>query len=107
MDCNSIIYDAVHTIPYNHNEQAEYESQIIDSVIKSIRNYLSIIKPTNTIFIAFDGVAPFAKMEQQRTRRNRTALTKIILSQSQDNQWDTSVITPGTNFMNNLSKRVQ
>mgnify|MGYP003966430441 FL=1 len=107
MDCNSIIYDAVHTIPYNHNEPDDYESQIIDSVIKSISNYLSIIKPTNTIFIAFDGVAPFAKMEQQRTRRNRTAITKKILSQTEDRQWDTSVITPGTNFMTNLSKRVQ
>jgi len=107
MDCNSIIYDAVHTIPYDNNEQADYETRVIDSVIKSIHSHLSIIKPTNTVFIAFDGVAPFAKMEQQRTRRNRTALTKILLSQSQDTQWDTSVITPGTTFMTNLSKRVQ
>lgn len=107
MDCNSIIYDAVHNLPYNDIEQSEYELLIINHVIKSIDNYLSIIKPTNTIFIAFDGVAPFAKMEQQRTRRYRTAFTKTILSQIQDRQWDTSAITPGTNFMTNLSKRVQ
>ena len=49
MDCNSIIYDAVHTIPYDHNDQTSYETLIIDSVIKSIHNHLSIIKPTNNI----------------------------------------------------------
>lgn len=107
MDCNSIIYDAVHNLDYNDIEQEDYESRIINIVIQSIDNYLSIIKPTHTIIIAFDGVAPFAKMEQQRTRRYRTSFTKNILSQTNDRQWDISAITPGTNFMNNLSKRVQ
>ena len=51
MDCNSIIYDAVHSIPYTKDNADCYESLIIDSVISSIDNYIRVIKPTKTIFI--------------------------------------------------------
>jgi len=107
MDCNSIIYDAVHSLPYDSTQKDAYETQIINKVILSVENYINIIKPTTTVFIAFDGVAPFAKMEQQRTRRYRTAYVKSLLSPSSTSEWDTSAITPGTHFMMNLSKRVQ
>jgi 5'-3' exonuclease len=107
MDCNSIIYDAVHSLPYDSTQKDAYETQIINKVIFSIETYINIIKPTATVFIAFDGVAPFAKMEQQRTRRYRTAYVKSLMSPSSTSEWDTSAITPGTHFMMNLSRRVQ
>ena len=73
MDCNSIIYDAVHLLNKKDGietmEQTVFENTLIDMVIVKIQNYIDIIKPTNTVLIASDGVAPFAKMEQQRTRR--------------------------------------
>ena len=107
MDCNSIIYDAVHSIPYTKDNADCYESLIIDSVISSIDNYIRVIKPTKTIFIAFDGVAPLAKMVQQRTRRNRNYYINNKIQNNNTLKWDTSAITPGTNFMFNLTSKIQ
>jgi 5'-3' exoribonuclease 2 len=80
MDCNSIIYDAVHTIEKNKPLQThkQFEKQVIASVIVKIREYISTISPSNVLYIAFDGVAPFAKMEQQRTRRYKTAFMSLL-----------------------------
>lgn len=108
MDCNSIIYDAVHSIDNADNlDNQTFENEIIEKVIVNIKEYISLIKPTNTIFIAFDGVAPFAKMEQQRTRRYRNRfMTTMDFGDSKKSNWNTSAITPGTKFMDNLSYRI-
>ena len=109
MDCNSIIYDAVHSIEQTDNF-SQYEDEIISSVIDKIKDYIYIIKPTDTVFIAFDGVAPLAKMEQQRTRRHKTLfLSNLSFDEStpkHKNKWNTSAITPGTEFMEKLSKKI-
>jgi 5'-3' exonuclease len=113
IDANSIIYDAYHTLLKEQNLNIitipEIENMIIDMVIVSIQKYILYIKPTTTIFIGFDGVAPFAKMEQQRTRRYKSEfLSKLSnnFTQVPKSQWNTTSITPGTNFMNLLSKRI-
>ena len=68
MDCNSIIYDCVaeldKTLSYNDSLD-----NLITNVCNKIDQYINIIKPSNNIYIAFDGVAPIAKLEQQRNRR--------------------------------------
>ena len=43
-----------------------------------IEYYIQEIKPENTVFIAFDGVAPVAKLDQQRNRRYKSALEKKL-----------------------------
>jgi len=115
MDCNSIIYDSVRSIAikYCSDKKGEYESAIIDLVIQRIDEYLQMIQATKTAFIAFDGVAPLAKMEQQRTRRykNEFLMKYSPTGASQENPqktetWNTSNITPGTDFMVTLSKRI-
>jgi len=116
MDCNSIIYDAVHSIEHDIKSgklesNIDFETMIINNVIEKIKEYIKIIKPTNTVFIAFDGVAPFAKMEQQRTRRYKTWFmanlkNKISTNMSGYVGWNTSAITPGTDFMEKLSKSI-
>jgi len=108
MDCNSIVYDAVHSIDTTNNVDIQtFENEIIEKVILNIKEYIELIKPNSTIFIAFDGVAPFAKMEQQRTRRYRNKfMSTMDFGDSNKNNWNTSAITPGTKFMDNLSYRI-
>ena len=96
LDSNSIVYDVVHKDPL------QTEKQIIQNTILKIDEYIALIKPRNNIFVAFDGVAPVAKMDQQRQRRSRN-ITSIGVN------FDTTKITPGTEFMklmnSSLNKR--
>ena len=55
-----------------------YEKILIQSICLKIDEYISIINPDCTIIIAFDGVAPVAKLEQQRGRRYKSLFTKKI-----------------------------
>lgn len=111
MDCNSIIYDCVRKI--ENDPSAFTEDAIIDAVIEKIEYYVGLIRPNNTLYIAFDGVAPFAKMSQQRIRRYKTGyLASIDFSGTNASaplvaKWNTSAITPGTDFMNKLSAKVR
>ena len=115
MDCNSIVYDAVHSLEKRVNageiaQDSDLDTIIINDVIQKIDTYISIIRPSKTIYVAFDGVAPFAKMEQQRTRRYKSHFIGNV--QFADNTlprpftWNTSAITPGTRFMEKLSNRM-
>jgi 5'-3' exonuclease len=112
LDCNSIIYDAVYSLQSNNEvsklDRLDFENLIIDRVIENIDKYIQIIKPNNSVYIAFDGVAPFAKMEQQRTRRHKSNyMAKLDYIAEKKMSWDTSSITPGTSFMENLSTRIE
>jgi 5'-3' exonuclease len=115
MDCNSIIYDSFRNIEQTQPELLsnidELETTIINQVVRKISDYLLYIRPTTTAFIAFDGVAPFAKMDQQRNRRYKgSVLAKMNSHVKQSTpdraSWSTSNITPGTNFMRKLGERV-
>ena len=115
MDCNSIIYDAVNSIPtaeeiiMDEKYIINYENALIGTTIEKIRRYIIKISPTHTVFIAFDGVAPFAKMNQQKTRRYKSdfAACSNYIKQTHNKSWSTSNITPGTEFMNRLSMKVK
>jgi len=86
----------------------------IDEMYKEIIIYINIIidyvKPTDNIYLIIDGVAPRAKMEQQRNRRYKSILYKEKqkkiyekYKQKIDLIHDYNMISPGTDFMNNLS----
>ena len=110
MDCNSIIYDSYHNIvkegKVNLHDHIELEMAIIQQVIEKIEHYIHYLRPKQTVFIAFDGVAPFAKMEQQRTRRNKGHFVSKIPLFEKESSWELSSITPGTKFMNMLSQMI-
>jgi 5'-3' exonuclease len=64
-----------------------------------INNYNDLYKPDKLI-ICIDGVAPFAKIIQQRKRRYLTFYKNTI--DKTVSKWDTNAISPGTAFMNKL-----
>jgi 5'-3' exonuclease len=120
MDCNSIIYDVYYAIINNVDSPSssmtydEMESKLITGIIEKILYYVKMVSPKKTIYIAFDGVAPFAKMEQQRTRRYRSWLTESLFSDLYSKDVSnggypifSGMFTPGTTFMQNLSKKVR
>ena len=116
MDCNSIVYDAVRSVENQVNsgkisQKTDIDTIIINDVIQKIENYIDQIQPSNSLYIAFDGVAPLAKMDQQRSRRYKSQfMSTISFNIENDNpskfSWNTSAITPGTLFMNNLTTRI-
>ena len=104
MDCNSIVYDVLRTMDVSN---IDFENELINSVILKIEDYIQEIKPSKCVMIAFDGVAPFAKMNQQKTRRYKSELLVKKNVVKKNTGWSTSNITPGTNFMNNLSTKME
>lgn len=104
MDCNSIIYDCLRNIEMSDN----FENDVIDNTIIKIEEYIEQIKASNCIFIAFDGVAPLAKMNQQKTRRYKSDfISNNNYYKVEDKKWSTSNVTPGTDFMNLLSFKIK
>ena len=102
MDCNSLLYDSYREL----NSYDNIENDLISNTIERIEYYIEKIRPIGLIYIAFDGVAPFAKMEQQRTRRYKSYYESNIFSEEDDNGYQpftTSMFTPGTDFMKKLS----
>ena len=111
MDCNSLIYDAVKNNPtYDKGKNKEYERELINAVCSKIDYYVGLLQPRDRVFIAFDGVAPVAKLSQQRDRRYKSWYTgqiqRDIDGSLYKETWNTSAITPGTKFMKDLNESV-
>lgn len=104
MDCNSIIYDCIRELENNSllKPRISDNYQNISSMVCSrIQSYIDNVQPSNVVFIAFDGVAPMAKMCQQRVRRYKSAFTEKVFPTTSN--FNSCHITPGTQFMNYLS----
>ena len=123
MDTNGLIYDAVRVVGSNHGiSNDEYEALIITTVCNKIDEYFAMFRPSNKIMIAFDGVAPVAKLNQQRERRYKSWFTSVVedtitrknalidpttVVGTAGKAWNTSAITPGTAFMTKLNQRMR
>lgn len=114
IDLNGII----HTSAQKIYEYGNYKSQprILSKDIKYINKQLKVyedicdninilfnyINPTKRLIICIDGPAPQSKQTQQRKRRFKSSLE----SQKSVNEFDGNSITPGTKFMDTLSKYI-
>jgi 5'-3' exoribonuclease 1 len=112
LDCNSFIYEAHHTLSgkfnlsgNNDKNKRLYEDTIIKYVCDSLIKMFQHLKPNKRILIAFDGVAPMAKLNQQRNRRYMSAFQNSLIEKG-PNEWNTASITPGTEFMKNLGETI-
>lgn len=106
LDCNSIIYDAYSKMKFDSLTESVAIS-IIKAVISKIEYYIQTITPSKTVIIAFDGVAPVAKLEQQRARRYKSGyqnnINRTLFKKDNADPWNTTAITPGTKFMADLN----
>jgi 5'-3' exoribonuclease 1 len=106
LDANSIIYDCVHKIDFSNLVESDSET-IQGDVFRKIDEYIALLNPDSNVYIAFDGVAPTAKLEQQRQRRYKSKvqadLAKAVYNGKKADAWNTAAITPGTKFMASLN----
>ena len=64
----------------NIKNNLQIENKIFIEVFEYIKYIVNFVKPKDLLFLSIDGVAPRAKMQQQRNRRFKSAKeNKIIL----------------------------
>ena len=109
LDSNSIVYDCLRKMEISISDPG-FEEKLIHNVCLQIEAYVEKINPSKSVFIAFDGVAPVAKLHQQKLvatnqfekqfrLRNDTEFNPIA-------SWNTANITPGTPFMKMLGNKI-
>lgn len=116
LDMNGIIHPCTHG-----NVQGEFvvldETAMFRKIFLYVDRLYRLVRPTRVLYLAVDGVAPRAKMNQQRSRRFRSAkeaettASELVargeaLPQGQ-RRFDSNCITPGTDFMLKLSLAMQ
>jgi 5'-3' exonuclease len=90
------------------------ENKMINNVIIYLEKLIDMAKPIKGVYLAIDGVAPVAKMKQQRLRRYKSINDKKLFDNIRKKHnkvipyfWNNSAITPGTNFMQKLTEKLK
>lgn len=120
LDMNGIIHPCTHP---EDRPAPKNEEEMMLIIFEFIDRIFSIVRPRKVLYMAIDGVAPRAKMNQQRSRRFRAAkdncekaseikrLKEQIISNGgtvppckpDSEKFDSNCITPGTPFMHKLA----
>uniref|UniRef100_A0A3P8NQQ9 5'-3' exoribonuclease 1 n=1 Tax=Astatotilapia calliptera TaxID=8154 RepID=A0A3P8NQQ9_ASTCA len=116
LDMNGIIHQCSHP----NDEDVHFrisEEKIFADIFHYLEVLFRIIKPRKVFFMAVDGVAPRAKMNQQRGRRFRLSAKeaeekiKKALDKGEvlptEARFDSNCITPGTEFMVRLQEQLK
>ncbi|XP_039227634.1 5'-3' exoribonuclease 1 isoform X2 [Drosophila yakuba] len=111
LDMNGIVHNCSHPDDNNIHFHLE-EHQIFQDIFNYVDKLFYLIKPQRLFFLAVDGVAPRAKMNQQRSRRFRSAREAEQLEakaaqrgeRREHERFDSNCITPGTEFMVRLQE---
>ena len=106
LDMNGIIHVCCRSerIQLGENESHNFE-QMVRCIYGYLESIFASVRPRKRFFLAVDGVAPRAKLNQQRQRRYR----KVSESSGLDigDAFDSNCITPGTQFMIKLSSSIE
>ena len=113
-DVNSIIHGCAQIV-YNYGEwkndqrvqtisemtDEQLENELFKLITDTIFRIVEKVCPKDYLVLAVDGVAPLAKIQQQRGRRYRsTSVTNV----NEVMRFDPNCITPGTEFMFRLDE---
>lgn len=115
LDMNSILHTCTHANDDDVKKRMS-EEEVFSKIFAYIDHLFHTIGPKQTFYMAIDGVAPRAKMNQQRARRFRTAMDaeKALEKAIRDGEeipkgepFDSNSITPGTEFMAKLTENLK
>lgn len=94
-------------------DREELEELMLDRIVRYIEYLIEFTQPQKMVYIAVDGVAPAAKVKQQRMRRFKSMKYKrqvnAIKSKyglDKPDPWNSTAITPGTEFMQKITERL-
>lgn len=124
LDMNGIVHPCTHP---EGKPAPETEEEMMVEIFKYTERVVNMVRPRKLLFMAIDGVAPRAKMNQQRSRRFRSvqeakekeearkesvALWEAMGKEVSDEEknkvsWDSNAITPGTPFMDLLASSLR
>ena len=116
LDANCLIHPQCQKALKNYSNWHDtnfIENKMLDEIEKYIDYLVLNVKPTKMLYIAVDGVAPCAKIKQQRMRRFKSIKYRDQINSLKrkhniklDKKWDNAAITPGTKFMQKITNRL-
>ena len=115
LDMNGIIHSSSHSNTLSHLiphlSSASEIQEMLRKAFAYIEMLFQIVKPKKLFYLSLDGVAPRAKMNNQRERRYKFIheVQEFIAKETKngkqvvDDWFDSCNISPGTNFMKDLN----
>lgn len=89
------------------------EHKMLNNICEYLEKIIKYTNPKKGVYIAIDGIAPAAKIKQQRSRRFKSIADKNLWDKIKikhnkplGNYWNNNAVTPGTIFMEKLHQKL-